>query len=107
MSLGKQFNPVVKRVLSPKLTNNNYAHLRILASGVHIDLCIDPGSNFGCLFPSMPMGHLIKLGSLGALKAKGVIESESLFHQCVEYKRFTITDFGKVIFERYNNACSN
>lgn len=107
MSFNNGFTPKRKKVLSPSLTNNNYAHLRIFHSGLHIDLCIEPGSNFGCLFPSMPVGILIKQGSLSALKAKGVIESETRFHQRVEYKRFTITDFGKATFERYNHACSN
>jgi hypothetical protein len=95
------------KICSGKLTNNNYAHLRILNDGVLLDLCIEPCTKFGKILPSAPLGQIIKLGSIRDLKAKGLIAGEAFFRQGVEYKRFTITPLGQELFEKYNNACAN
>ena len=55
-----------------KLTNNNYAHLRILNDGLHLDLCVEPSNAFGKIFPSLALGAVIKMGSIRDLKAKGL-----------------------------------
>ncbi len=88
------------------LTNNNYRHLRIFNDGLLLDLCIEPGNYFGKLFPSLPLGSIIKIGSIRDLKAKGLIKSETVFYYELEYKRYTISDLGKTLFEEYKNDCS-
>ena len=90
-----------------KLTNNNYAHLRIFNDAKLLDLCLEPCARFGKILPSMPLGQLIKMGSIRDLKAKGLIEGEPYFRLGVEYKRFTISELGKSTFEKYKNDCSN
>jgi len=95
------------KILSGKLTNNNYAHLRILNDGLRLDLCVEPCAKFGRILPSQPLGRIIKIGSIRDLKAKGLIVGEPLFRQGVEYKRFIISDLGKSTFEKYSNDCSN
>jgi len=89
-----------------KLTNNNYAHLRIFNDGLHLDLCVEPSNVFGKLFPSLPLGAIIKLGSIRDLKAKGLIIGETIFNLRLEYKRYSISEFGKKVFEEYKNDCS-
>ncbi|NQY89007.1 MAG: hypothetical protein HRT51_14925 [Colwellia sp.] len=88
------------------ITNNNYAHLRIFNDGLLLDLCIEPSSYFGKLFPSLPLGAIIKLGSIRDLKAKGLIKSETIFCYELEYKRYSISDLGKKLFMEYKNDCS-
>ncbi len=88
------------------LTHNNYAHLRMFNDGLHIELCIEPSSVFGRLFPSMPLGIIIKMGSIRDLKAKGLIIGKIIFHHGLEYKRFCISEFGKTVFEEYKHDCS-
>ncbi|NMP32560.1 hypothetical protein HII17_13420 [Thalassotalea sp. M1531] len=95
------------KILSGKLTNNNYAHLRIFNDGLQLDLCVEPCAKFGKLLPSKPLGQIIKLGSIRDLKAKGLIVGEPYFRQGVEYKRFTISELGQSVFENYKNECSN
>ena len=87
-------------------TNNNYAHLRIFNDGLLLDLCVEPSNYFGKLFPSLPLGTIIKIGNIRDLKAKGLIKSETVFYYELEYKRYTISDLGKTIFEAYKNDCS-
>lgn len=65
------------KILTGKLTINNYAHLRIFNDGLTLDLCVEPCVKFGKLFPSIPIGQIIKLGSVRDLKAKGLIIGES------------------------------
>lgn len=89
-----------------KLTVNNYAHLRIFNDGLKLDLCIEPCNTFGHLFPPLPLGQLIKLGSIRDLKAKGLIEGKTIECFGVEYKRYSISEFGKTIFEAYKNEHS-
>ena len=89
-----------------KLTNNNYAHLRIFNDGLQLDLCIEPGNFFGKIFPSFPLGAIIKLGSIRDLKAKGLIIGETIFNLRLEYKRYSISELGKKVFEEYKNDCS-
>lgn len=88
------------------ITNNNYAHLRIFNDGLLLDLCVEPSNYFGKLFPSLPLGTIIKIGSIRDLKAKGLIKSETVFYYELEYKRYSISDLGKTIFEAYKNDCS-
>ena len=102
-----QLFDIGNKILSGKLTNNNYAHLRILNDGLILDLCVEPCAKFGHILPSKPLGILIKLGAIRDLKAKGLIEGVPFFRQGVEYKRFTISKLGKSTFEKYNNACAN
>ncbi|MFT6902333.1 MAG: hypothetical protein ACJAXS_002543 [Colwellia sp.] len=61
------------------LTNNNYAHLRIFNDGLQLDLCVEPSNVFGKLMPSLPLGAIIKLGSIRDLKAKGLIIGKTIF----------------------------
>ena len=89
-----------------KLTNNNYAHLRILNDGLHLDLCVEPSNAFGKIFPSYALGTIIKMGSIRDLKAKGVIVGKTILMHGLEYKRYSISEFGKTVFEEYKNACS-
>jgi len=89
-----------------KLTNNNYVHLRIFNDGLQLDLCVEPSNAFGGLFPSLPLGAIIKLGSIRDLKAKGLIIGETIFNYGLEYKRYFISDFGKKVFEEYKNDFS-
>ncbi len=89
-----------------KLTNNNYAHLRIFNDGLTLDLCIEPSAAFGRIFPSFALGGIIKLGSIRDLKAKGVIIGKTILKYGVEYKHYSISEFGKTVFEEYKNACS-
>lgn len=86
-----------------KLTNNNYAHLRIFNDGLTLDLCVEPSNFFGKLFPSIPLGAIIKLGSIRDLKAKGLIVGETIFNLRLEYKRYSISELGKKVFEEYKN----
>ena len=95
------------KILVGKLTNNNYAHLRIFNDGLLLDLCLEPCAKFGRLLPSLPLGQIIKLGSIRDLKAKGLIVGEPYFRQGVEYKRYTISELGQSTFEKYKNDCSN
>lgn len=90
-----------------KLTNNNYAHLRMFNDGLLIDLCVEPSNYFGKLFPSLPHGTIIKLGSIRDLKAKGLINVETIFKYSVEYKRYFVSELGKKLFEEYKNGCSS
>jgi len=89
-----------------QLTASNYAHLRIFYSGLQLDHCIEPCNTFGRLFPSLPLGQLIKLGSLRDLKAKGLIKGEYIECLGVEYKRYSISELGKTIFEAHKNEHS-
>jgi len=107
MHFDHQLNHEGNKVLIGKITNNNYAHLRILNDGVLLDLCLEPCTKFGNIIPSKPLGQIIKLGAIRDLKAKGLIVGEPYYRQGVEYKRFTISKLGKSTFEKYNNACAN
>jgi hypothetical protein len=89
-----------------KLTNNNYAHLRMFNDGLKLDLCIEPSNAFGHIFPSLALGAMIKIGSIRDLKAKGVIIGKTILMHGLEYKRYSISEFGKTVFEEYKNACS-
>jgi hypothetical protein len=89
-----------------KLTNNNYAHLRILNDGLHLDLCVEPSNAFGKIFPSLALGAVIKMGSIRDLKAKGLIARKTIIHYGLEYKRYFISELGIQVFEEYNNASS-
>ena len=86
------------------LTNNNYAHLRIFNNGLLLDLCVEPSNYFGKIFPSLPLGGIIKLGSIRDLKAKGLIKVETVYCFELEYKRYSISELGKVLFLEYINA---
>ena len=88
------------------ITSKNCTHLRIFNDGLILDLCIEPSNSFGMLFPSIPLGSLIKLGNIRDLKAKGLIEVETVDCFGLEYKRYTISEFGKQVFEEYKNDCS-
>jgi hypothetical protein len=88
------------------LTNNNYAHLRIFNDGLQLDLCVEPSNVFGKLMPSLPLGAIIKLGSIRDLKAKGLIIGKTIFHYGLEYKRYFISELGKKTFEEYKNDYS-
>jgi len=88
------------------LTNNNYRNLRIFNDGLLLDLCIEPGNYFGKLFPSLPLGTIIKHGSIRDLKAKGLIKSETIFCYALEYKRYSISELGRKLFKEYKNDCS-
>ena len=102
-----QLFDIGNKILVGKITNNNYAHLRMLNDGLILDLCVEPCVKFGQILPSKPLGQIIKLGSIRDLKAKGLIIGEPYFRQGVEYKRFTISELGQSTFEKYNNDCSN
>lgn len=107
MHFDHQLNDEGNKILVGKISNNNYAHLRILNDGVLLDLCLEPCAKFGSILPSKPQGLLIKLGSIRDLKAKGLIVGEPYFRQGVEYKRYTISELGQSTFEKYNNDCSS
>ena len=106
INIDHQLNDEGNKILTGKLTNNNYAHLRIFNDGLLLDLCLEPCAKFGKLLPSIPLGLIIKLGSIRDLKAKGLIVGVPYFRQGVEYKRFTISELGKSTFEKYKYACS-
>jgi len=89
-----------------KLTSNNYAHLRIFNDGLLLDLCVEPSNFFGKLLPSLPLGAIIKLGSIRDLKAKGLITVKTIFSFGLEYKRYFISELGRKVFEEYKNDCS-
>lgn len=88
-------------------TSRNYTLLRIFNKGLLLDLCVEPSNTFGKLFPSIPDGVPIKLGDIRDLKAKGLIAQKTIIYFGLEYKRYSISQFGKAIFEEYKNEHSN
>lgn len=89
-----------------EITSKNYTHLSIFHNGLVLDLCVEPSNSFGMLFPSIPLGTIINIGSISNLKAKGLIEVKTVYCFGVEYKRYMISEFGQNIFEEYKNDYS-
>jgi len=89
-----------------ELTNNNYIHLRLLSQGVTLDMCIEPSNKIGKIFPSRPDGLMVNVMAIANLKAKGLVRDEIIKCFGLEYKRYSISDFGKETFEEYKSACS-
>jgi hypothetical protein len=78
----------------------------MLKEGLLLDLCVEPSATFGKIFPSLPQGQMIKRGAIRDLKAKGLIQGETIFVFGVEYKRYSISTEGKKVFEEYSNGSS-
>ena len=87
-----------------KLPSNLMFSLRWFSQGNHIDLCIDICNQLGRLFPSEPVGQIIKKSQLQALLVRGFLEKELTNAYGISYWRIRVSDAGKKHFEEHNNV---
>lgn len=86
------------------LPSNLMFSLRWFSQGNHIDLCIDICNQLGRLFPSEPVGQIIKKSQIQGLLVRGFLEKELTESFGISYWRIRVSDAGKKHFEEQNNV---
>ncbi|AEP31785.1 hypothetical protein [Brumicola nitratireducens] len=88
--------------MKPSLSKANIDHLEYFYQGAKAYLCVDTCNQFGEVIIKRN-GILInldlKVGTLGQLKAKGVIEVSSLMIYGVAYHVFQISSLGNELMD--------
>lgn len=85
------------------LPSNLAFSLRWFSYGNHIDLCIDICNQLGKLFPSEPVGQIIKKSQIHSLLVRGFLEKELTNSFGISYWRIRISAAGKQYFEEHNH----
>ena len=88
----------------PNYTSNNLNCLRWFYDGLNADVCIELGNTFGKIINNRSEELSIKKGDLRDLKAKGLITGKTITILAIEYKRFSISEFGIKTFKEYFDA---
>lgn len=88
----------------PNYTSNNLNYLRWFYNGLNADVCIELGNTFGQIITNRNEDLSIKKGDLRDLKAKGLISGKTITILAIEYKRFSINEFGIKTFKEYFDA---
>lgn len=86
------------------LPSNLMFSLRWFSQGNHIDLCIDICNQLGGLFPSEPLGQIIKKSQIQGLLVRGFLQKELTVSFGISYWRIRVSDAGKKHFEEHNNV---
>lgn len=88
--------------MKPSLSKANIDHLEYFYQGAKAYLCVDTCNQFGEVIikqNGLLVNLSLKVGTLGQLKAKGVIEVSSSTIYGVAYHVFQISSLGKELME--------
>lgn len=96
--------------MKPVITNAMKKHLKTFVDGGLVYLCVEPCNQFGSVSVlidgKLNNSNCPKYGELGQLKAKGLLSAQSLFIYGVEYRQYTISEYGRKLFQEVSHEAA-
>ena len=89
------------------LSRDIFPLVKSFYSGLILDLCIEPSSRFGMLYPSTIQGSRMTLNDIRKLKCQNLLDESFINVKGLEYRRYTINALARKLFEEDKNDFSN